>query len=196
MSTDAIRLLKKHSVLHAPEGKPFVLKSGKESMYYVDVRLTALRADGITALSQDLFQTIRALGIDVRRVAGVALGGCPLATGVSMCGQALSRMGDHHEEGHVYPVYDALYIRPQAKDHGTAKLIEGQFEPNDCVVLLEDVTTTGGSSVKAIEVLHSWDLRVVGVVTVLDREGGGKEAIEAYGIPFKALVTLKELLAP
>lgn len=198
MSTNAIRLLKKHSVLHAKEGKPFILKSGKESMTYVDVRLTALRADGLYELSRELYTTVRSLGIppvQVRRVAGVALGGCPLATGVSQYGQAHSQMGDHHESGIVYPVYDALYVRPEAKDHGTGKLIEGQFSPGDKVVLLEDVVTSGGSTIKAILALHEAGLNVVGVAAVLDREEGGKARIEAE-CPFKALVTLKELLAP
>ncbi len=194
MTTNAIRLLKKHSVLHAKEGKPFILKSGKESMTYVDVRLTALRADGLYELSSELYTTIRTLGIPPiqgRRVAGVALGGCPLATGVSLYGH----QGGDDPGDDTYPVYDALYVRPEAKDHGTGKLVEGQFDPGDKVILLEDVVTSGSSTIKAIAALSEAGLNVVGVAAVLDREEGGKARIESH-CPFRALVTLKELLAP
>ena len=108
--------------------------------------------------------------------AGVALGGCPLVTGLSL-----------------WTDMNALYVRAKPKDHGTSKQIEGDFQPGASAVLVEDVVTTGGSSLEAIDILVKAGLKVVAVVAVLDREQGGAERIRARR-PFHALFTLKELL--
>jgi orotate phosphoribosyltransferase len=173
----ALDFLRQKSVLHAPPGKPFILKSGAESMTYIDVRLTALSSDGLHAVAEALYERLAGMKINANLVAGVALGGCPLATGVSL----MSGL-------------DALYVRPEAKDHGTGKLVEGAFHPGDRVVLLEDVITSGGSTLKAIAALRSAGLTVAGVIAVLDREQGGAGPIQQE-CPFTALFTLKELLA-
>jgi orotate phosphoribosyltransferase len=168
-----LRTLRERSVLHAPEGEPFILKSGATSMTYVDVRLTSLDADGLSVLQDVLAQ---AMTRAPDRVAGVVVGGCPLATAVSL----RTRIG-------------ALYVRPGAKDHGTGKLVEGTFSPGETVVLLEDVITSGGSTLRAIAALRAVGLDVQQVVAVLDREQGGGELIRAE-CEFTALTTLKELL--
>lgn len=173
----SLDILRQRSVLHAPPGKPFILKSGAESMTYVDVRLTALSSDGLHAVAEALYERLASMRLNANLVAGVALGGCPLATGVSL----MSGM-------------DALYVRPEAKDHGTGKLVEGAFQPGDRVVLLEDVITSGGSTLKALAALRNAGLTVAGVIAVLDREQGGAALIEQE-CPFAALHTLKELLA-
>lgn len=180
----ALEALKSLSVLRAPEGKPFILKSGKESMTYVDVRLTALNAHGLHLLADELHREVFQLKDGVKLVAGVALGGCPLATAVSLRSYLLDEMS----------CFNALYVRPEAKDHGTGKLVEGGFQPGDGVILIEDVITSGGSSLKAIAALRSAGLEVKAVVAVLDREEGGGEKIAAE-VPFRALYTLRELLA-
>lgn len=180
-----LSILRELSVLHAPEGKPFILKSGKESMTYVDVRLTALNAHGLHLLSDALHRETFRVADGARLVAGVALGGCPLATGVSLLSYRLDEANP----------FNALYVRPEAKDHGTGKLVEGSFKPGDSVVLVEDVTTSGGSSLKAMASLREAGLVVKAVVTVLDREEGGGDKIRAEGVPFSALCTLGELLA-
>lgn len=172
-----LRMLQLKSVLHAPPGEPFTLKSGAKSMHYVDVRLTALSSVGLEALVAALTQRLIEERLQPKRVAGVALGGCPLATGVSLLTDV-----------------DALYVRPEAKDHGTNKLVEGHFDHGDPVVLLEDVITSGGSTLKAIAALRAAGLEVIGVVAVLDREQGGGDLIRRE-CPFSALFTLKELLA-
>lgn len=190
-----VETLRKLSVLHAPDGKPFILKSGKESMHYVDVRLAALNPAGLGVLAEELFWEAMRLRTGAQKAAGVAIGGCPLATGVSLASLALSERKDANGR-HVHdslPVWDAIYVRPEAKDHGTGKLIEGSFLKDDEIVLFEDVVTSGGSSLKAIDGLEAAGLKVVGVVAVLDREeGGGAKIGERY--PFRALCTLKELL--
>ncbi len=177
---NALNHLRAKSVLRAPPGKPFKLKSGAESMHYVDVRLTALTGYGLRALVLEIHRCMEIHGWHKnprRLVAGVALGGCPLATGLTML-----------------LAYDALYVRPEAKDHGTGKLIEGIYSSGDRVVLLEDVITSGGSTLKAIGVLRAAGLVVEGVVAVLDRQQGGLDAIRNE-CPAEALFTLEELLA-
>lgn len=194
-SPEVLNVLREHSVLHAPPGKPFILKSGKESMHYVDVRLSALNPRGLRVIAEELYWRA-ILGGSASHVAGVALGGCPLATGVSSMSLTLSEVTkeDGSPRYDKIPVFGALYVRPEAKDHGTGKLVEGQFKAGDEVVLLEDVVTSGGSSLKAIEVLRGAGLVVKAVVAVLDREESGGMKIAAE-VPFIRLCTLSELLA-
>lgn len=191
-----LNFLRKLSVLRAPPGQPFILKSGKESMFYVDVRLAALDPRGLRVLSEDLLWTALRMKTGATKAAGVALGGCPLATGVSLASLAAAELTD--ERGAVIhdtlQVWDALYVRPEPKDHGTGKQIEGYWSKGDSVILFEDVITSGGSSLKAIQVMRDHGLEVKGVVAVLDREEGGAEKIKAE-CPFVALTTLKELLS-
>ena len=193
----SLEILRKLSVLRAPEGKPFILKSGKTSQVYVDVRLTALDPHGLRQLCHDLHWMISGMRTGASLVAGVALGGCPLATGVSLMSLQESEFRDSVSGRPMYdclPVLGALYVRTEAKDHGTGKLVEGRFEPGESVVLVEDVVTSGISSARAIGALQEAGLRVQAVVSVLDREEGGRANLEALGVPFKALVTLTELL--
>lgn len=176
-----LEFLRERSVLHAPAGKPFILKSGAESMHYVDVRLTALSFQGLVLLSDALLQCITSL-VDEgpKLIAGVALGGCPLATRVSLSS---------------WTGFDVIYVRPEAKGHGTGRLVEGKFEQGDTVILIEDVITSGDSTLRAIAALRDVGLNVIAVVAVLDREQGGIALIEKE-CPVSALFTLKELLAP
>lgn len=178
MDDSLLRVLRERSVLRTTPDKPFILKSGATSLTYVDVRLAALNHEGLCRLSSALswkLQHVMCLQPD--RVAGVVVGGCPLATGVSL------------NTG-----IDALYVRAEAKDHGTTKMVEGAFEPGNTVVLFEDVITSGGSTLGAIKTLRDAGLSVIGVIAVLDREQGGLDKINQE-CPAVALVTLKELLS-
>jgi orotate phosphoribosyltransferase len=182
-----LNILREKSVLRTTPDKPFKLVSGKTSLVYVDVRLTALDAVGLWAIVRSLCGELASLedppdSLQVDSVAGVVVGGCPLATGVSL----------HYSTG--LRVINTLYVRKEAKDHGTAKLIEGSYKPGDRVVLLEDVVTSGGSTLGAIKALREAGLVVLAVVAVLDREEGGRAKIEEAGVAFRALVTLRELL--
>lgn len=181
---EVLEVLRRYSVLHAPEGQPFVLKSGKTSMTYIDVRLAALNARGLSVLSEAIWNKVYHHRTPTK-FAGVALGGCPLATGASLISKQSPKMSGP---------WDALYVRPEAKDHGTGKLIEGSFKPGDGVILLEDVVTSGGSTLKAIQALRDAKLVVREVLAVLDREEGGAEKIREVNIDFHQLCTLKELL--
>lgn len=193
MITDSdllVPLLRNKCVLHAPPGQPFTLASGKTSMHYIDIRRAALDAKGLDLLARVLFDRVQKFGTGVSHVAGVALGGCPLATAVSL---ESVRALDECRVSMGHPTYSVLYVRKEPKSHGTGKLVEGVHARGDKVVLLEDVVTSGGSSLKAIEALRDAGVDVAGVVAVLDREEGGGEALRA-ALPFESLVTLRELL--
>lgn len=116
-------------------------------------------------------------------VGGLTLGADPLATAVSLAA---------HANGMNMP---AFIVRKQPKDHGTLAWIEGAktFPKGAGLVVLEDVVTTGGSSLKAIEKLQEAGFKVLAVLTVVDRNEGGKEAIEAKGIKFFSLCNLHEI---
>jgi orotate phosphoribosyltransferase len=87
----------------------------------------------------------------------------------------------------------AFTVRKEAKTHGTGKLVEGPFEPGDHVAIIEDVITTGGSAQRAIEAVRGAGGVIAGVLALVDREEGGREAIEAAGLPVLALVRRRDL---
>lgn len=181
-----IRILRERSLKRAPEGQPFTLKSGKKSMTYLDVRATALSAEGHMLLGAMLYEAARKFG-DIEAIAGVALGGCPLASAVSMFSAFMGSFGGPKP-------MPAIYVRQEAKDHGTKNLIEGAYEQGMQVALLEDVLTTGGSSLRALQVMREGGLLARGVVAVVDREEGAAEAFAKAGLSYTALTTLKEVV--
>lgn len=89
----------------------------------------------------------------------------------------------------------AFTVRKEAKNHGTGKLIEGPFRTGDRVVVIEDVITTGGSALRAINAIHNAGGKVLAVLSVVDREEGGREAIIAAGYPVIALTRASEIIA-
>ncbi len=166
------------------EKKRVILASGKESDFFIDCKQTALTAEGHALIGELMLEALSKLPA-CQAVAGVALGGCPLASAVSLVS---------HQKGRDLP---ALYVRKEKKDHGSAKLVEGDraLTPGMAVVLLEDVITTGGSSLKAVEALATAGAKVVGIVALVDRREGGREAIEAAGFPLEALFTRNDFMS-
>lgn len=182
---ELIGILRERSFKRAPEGEFFTLASGKKSSYFVDVKQTALSPDGIFVIGRLILEALwdwkRSSGYDLAGVAGVALGGCPLATAVTFYGRLC---------GIQYPT---LYVRKEAKDHGTGKLVEGKLPEGSKVALLEDVATTGGSSLAAVKNLQAVGIQVPLVIVVVDREEGAAEAFKAAGVDFVSLVKVSEL---
>ena len=158
--------------------KRVVLASGKESDFFIDCKQTALTAEGHALIGELMFDTLAKLPACVA-VAGVELGGCPLASAVALVS---------HQRG---APRDAVYVRKDAKDHGSRRLIEGdtKLAAGTPIAILEDVVTTGGSTLKAAEKLRAAGYTVVGVIALVDRLEGGREAIEASGLPLHALFT-------
>lgn len=165
------------------ERRKVTLASGKESDFFVDCKQTILTAEGHALTGQLMYEALASLG-PVDAVGGVELGGCPLASAVSLVS---------FQKGSPLP---ALYVRKARKDHGTTKLIEGDksLRPGLRVALLEDVVTTGGSSLKALEVLRAAGCEVAGIVALVDRLEGGREAIEAAGVQLITIATRRDFI--
>jgi orotate phosphoribosyltransferase len=125
------------------------------------------------------------LPLAVSAVAGVELGGCPLASAVAL---ASFQRGT--------PL-DAIYVRKDAKTHGTRRQIEGgtRLPSGAAVALLEDVVTTGGSTLAAATKLREAGFALAGVIALVDRMEGGRQAIESAGLSFQALYTRSDFIA-
>jgi orotate phosphoribosyltransferase len=160
----------------------FVLSSGKSSTFYVDARLTTMSPEGMTLIGQLGLNTIRDHAWDAESIGGLTLGADPVSFAISYTSAATER-----------PLR-AFTVRKEAKQHGTGNLIEGPFKSGDKVVVIEDVITTGKSALQAIDSIASMNGQILGVLSVVDREDGGREAIEARGYPVVALFKISELL--
>ena len=165
------------------EQKKVILASGRESDFFIDCKQTILTAEGHALVGELMFDALDALP-RCEAVAGVELGGCPLASAVSLVSWV---------RGRPLP---AFYVRKETKDHGSKRLVEGDraIVQGMPVVILEDVVTTGGSTLKAAEKLRAVGVQVVGVVALVDRLEGGAEAIRGAGLPLVALCTRRDFL--
>lgn len=163
----------------------FVLASGRVSDLYVDVKQTALHPKGAALLGRQLLGRVRDVAPGAEALAGVDLGGVPLCTAAAMASDA--------DGG---PPLPALVVRKAPKDHGTAASIEGagNVPAGAAVVLLEDTVTTGGSTLAALARLREAGYTATAAVAVVDRCEGGRQAIEAAGVPFSALFTRDDLV--
>ncbi len=166
------------------ERRKVILSSGKESDFYIDCKRTSLTAEGHFLVGRLLFDRIRRLRPLPRGAGGLTLGADPLASAV-----ALTSFLEKE------PI-DAFIVRKEPKGHGTSQWIEGRKSMPDGsrVVVLEDVVTSGGSAVKAIERCRAERLEVVGCFALVDRAEGGRESIEAQGVPLESLFTRKDFL--
>ncbi|HEX2875728.1 MAG TPA: orotate phosphoribosyltransferase [Polyangiaceae bacterium] len=166
------------------ERRKVILASGRESDFFIDCKQTMLTAEGHALIGELMFDLLAELP-ECEAVGGVELGGCPLASAVSLVSFQRGR-----------PL-NALYVRKAKKDHGTTKLVEGDksLKPGLKVALLEDVVTTGGSSLKAVESLKEAGAQVVGIVALVDRLEGGAETIRAAGLPLVTLATRADFIA-
>jgi orotate phosphoribosyltransferase len=157
----------------------FTLASGKESKYYVDARLTTMSPEGLSVIGPLALSTLQQSGWRVDAVGGLTLGAISYAISYA------SAQSDH-------PLR-AFTVRKEVKSHGTGKRIEGPFKEGDRVAVIEDVITTGGSALRAIEAVRAANAIVAGVLALVDREEGGRQAIEASGVPVISLVAASEI---
>jgi orotate phosphoribosyltransferase len=159
----------------------FLLASGKRSSFYVDARLTTMSGEGLALIGRMGLAAIREAGWSPRSVGGLTMGADPVAYAVAVAST--------REE----PIIEAFSVRKEAKAHGTGRRIEGNFQSGDPVVVVEDVITSGGSARSAIDAVEAEGGRVLGVLAVVDREEGGKAALEAAGIRVAILTTATRL---
>jgi orotate phosphoribosyltransferase len=158
------------------EEREVILASGKPSNFYIDCKQAVLTAEGHLCVGVIIHDAIEKLCPEVRAVGGLTMGADPIASAVATVSFALGR-----------PI-DAFYVRKEPKGHGTQKWLEGDktVKPGTPVAIVEDVCTTGGSTLKAIERARLHGLDVKRVFTLVDREEGGREAVEAE-VPLTAL---------
>ena len=161
----------------AYEKKKVVLASGRESDFYIDTKQATLSAEGHYLVGRLVLAEVRALVPGVQAVGGLTMGADPIASAVSLTSFLA---------GEPVP---AFYVRKEPKGHGTNQWVEGKkgLPSGARVCVLEDVVTTGASTLKAVERCGTEGLRVGGVVALVDREEGGREAIEAKGVPLRSL---------
>lgn len=165
------------------ERKRVILASGRESDFFIDCKQAVLTAEGHALVGELMLEALAELP-QCDAVGGVELGGCPLASAVSLVS---------HHQGRSLP---ALYVRKARKDHGSAKMVEGDkaLFPGIRVALLEDVITTGGSSLNAVRALEAAGAKVVGIVALVDRQEGGAETIREAGLPLVSLATRMDFM--
>lgn len=159
----------------------FVLASGRTSPFYVDCRLTTMSAEGLVLIGRLGLEALRARGWAPQGIGGLTMGADPVAYAIAAASVARP------------PILDAFSVRKEAKAHGTGRRVEGNFRQGDPVVVVEDVITTGGSALKAIEALAESGARVLGILAVVDREEGGRTALEAAGHQVVSLTTATRL---
>jgi orotate phosphoribosyltransferase len=160
----------------------FTLASGKQSTLYIDARLTTMSPDGLTLIGPLGFAVLHDAGWSVDSVGGLTLGADPVSYAISYA-SALAGT----------PVR-CFTVRKEAKGHGTGRLIEGSFRAGDRVAVIEDVITTGGSALRAAEAVRGAGGTVAGVLALVDREEGGREALEAQGLPVLALTRARDIV--
>ena len=161
----------------AYEKKQVVLSSGRESDFYIDTKQATLSAEGHYLVGRLVLAEVRALVAGVQGVGGLTMGADPIASAVSLTSFLA---------GTPLP---AFYVRKEPKGHGTAQWLEGKksLPAGGRVAVVEDVVTTGASTLKAVERVRSEGFSVLGVVALVDREEGGRQAVEAAGVPLRAL---------
>lgn len=156
----------------------FTLASGKKAKYYLDGKQVTLDATGSRLVGEGILDL---LGNDLpQAVGGMSIGADPITGAVvtiaGVRGQPLC----------------GFLVRKEAKGHGTERYIEGPVKPGDRVAIVEDVVTTGGSSLQAIERCEQFGLVVTRVIAIIDRMEGGRQAFESRGYPFESLLTIRD----
>lgn len=158
----------------------FTLASGKKASYYLDCRKITLHPQGANLVAEGMLSAIAVSGDLPAAVGGMAIGADPItASIVTVAGQrGLPLKG--------------FMVRKEAKGHGTGKQVEGPVEPGQEVVIVEDVITSGGSAIKAVEAAEAFGLKVREVIGIIDRLAGGEAAFAAKGLKLTTLTTIRD----
>jgi orotate phosphoribosyltransferase len=159
----------------------FTLASGRTSRYYIDGRRVTLSAEGAALIGAGVLDCLATYPA-VRAVGGLTLGADPIV------GATLALAGDAGR-GQLR----GFLVRKEAKTHGTGRLVEGPLEPGSTVAILDDVATTGSSSLQAVDAVEAMGCKVAVVIVVLDRLEGADAAFAARNLPFHSLVTIRDL---
>ncbi len=157
----------------------FTLVSGKKASYYLDGKQVTLDPHGAKLIAEGILEMIGGSGMPVA-VGGMSIGADPITAAVV----TMSAINGTPISGFM--------VRKEAKGHGTNQFIEGPVKPGDKVVIVEDVVTTGGSSLAAIKLCEDFGLEVTGVIAIIDRMEGGAAAFKKAGYRFSSLLTIED----
>lgn len=161
----------------------FTLASGKKSTYYLDGKQISLHSAGLRLVSHGLLDLLSDLSYDA--IGGMTIGADPIIGGVLVAAAERNTS------------LDGFLVRKEPKGHGTQRYIEGPVTPGANVVVIDDVVTTGGSALLAVDRILEFGCKVVCVVGIVDRKEGGAENFAARGLPFRALLTIEDFgIAP
>lgn len=170
-----IALLKEHALQFGD----FTLASGKKASFYLDCRKLTLHPQGANQIGAGMLDLLKDAMPDA--VGGMAIGADPIsAATITLAGQR------------DLPLL-AFIVRKEAKQHGTGRQVEGPVQAGMSAVIVEDVVTSGGSALKAVEAVREFGLKVDKILAVVDRLEGGREAVEAAGLQLETLVTVRDL---
>ena len=161
----------------------FTLASGAQSNFYIDARMTAMSPEGLNLIGPLGITELDKAKWEPDSIGGLTLGADPVSYAIAYASASARR-----------PIR-AFTVRKEAKGHGTGKLIEGPFRSSDRVVVIDDVITTGGSALKAISAIENAGATVIGVLSLVDREEGGRERIESEGYIVRSLARAEEIIA-
>ncbi len=163
------------------DNPPFTLASGRTSNYYFNCKPTTLDPEGMNLIGSILFEMLREAGVSA--AGGLTLGADPIANALSLIS---------YQQGK--PI-KSFTIRKDIKDHGTKSAVEGDVRPGEKVVIIDDVITTGGSTITAIERASAAGLVIDRVITLIDREEGGRENITKLVARVDAVFTRSEIMS-
>ncbi len=156
----------------------FKLTSGKSSCFFLDCKKVSLDPHGAFLIGEAIFERIKSFPVD--GVGGMTLGADPIATSVSLISYIKKK-----------PI-TGFIVRKERKQHGSGQQVEGPLPVGGNLVVVEDVVTTGGSTIHTINILRSEGYTILKVVALVDRLEGGSEKIVAEGVPFEALYTMND----
>lgn len=180
-----LRLLAQHSFQHSAE-PVFTLASGRKSHYYINCKHTTFMSEAMPLLGQLFFERIKAIeqtdGKQIAAVGGLTLGADPIAYAVA-----------YHSALQGTPI-QAFSVRKEPKGHGAQKWVEGFEQPDARVMIIEDVVTTGASTLKAIDGSLQAGFQIVKVLALVDRQEGGREELQKSGYELEAIYTTEDLL--
>jgi orotate phosphoribosyltransferase len=173
-----LEIIKQKSLLR--EGGPFKLASGAMSDYYLDLKPTTFSPEGLSLIADIVYAMLRD-DADVDAIGGLELGAVPIINAVSM------------RSWPERPI-DGFVVRKERKGHGTDQQIDGNFRPNSTVILIEDVTTRGGSVMQAVRAVRARGGVVKKIISIVDRQEGATENLRKEGIGLDAIYVASELL--
>ncbi|MCP4193920.1 MAG: orotate phosphoribosyltransferase [Planctomycetaceae bacterium] len=156
----------------------FTLASGKKAKFYLDCRKVTLDSRGANLIGAGMLELMASDSPDA--VGGMAIGADPITGAIiTLAGQKSRGLR-------------GFIVRKEVKDHGKGRVVEGPVKPGDRVFIVEDVVTTGGSALKAVDRARDFGLKVIGALAIIDRLEGGEAAFASRGVPLKTLLTIRD----